>query len=41
MNLREQKGLNIADRLRVTRHGNLWLVPSESGSRKYKVEPAS
>ena len=39
MNLREQKGLRIADRLRAARHGNLWLVPSESGSRKYKFDP--
>lgn len=39
MNLREQKGLNIANRLKVVPQGNLWLVPSESGSKKYKVNP--
>ncbi|HEX8475044.1 MAG TPA: transposase [Pyrinomonadaceae bacterium] len=40
MNLREQKGLNIANRLKVVPQGNLWLVPSESGSKKYKVDPS-
>ena len=39
MNLREQKGLNIANRLKVVPQGNLWLVPSESGRGKYKVDP--
>ena len=38
MSIREQKGLNIANRLKVTRQGNLWLVPSESGRGKYKVD---
>jgi transposase len=39
MNLREQKGQDIADRFRIVRHGNLYLVPSQSGKGKYKVDP--
>ncbi|MBA3243476.1 MAG: transposase [Acidobacteria bacterium] len=39
MNLREQKGLQIADRARIVKSGNLWLVPSQSGKGKYKVDP--
>jgi transposase len=39
MNLREQKGLQIADRTQIKRDGNLYLVPSQSGKGKYKVDP--
>jgi transposase len=39
MNLREQKGLLIADRTTITQSGNLYLVPSQSGKGKYKVDP--
>lgn len=37
MNIREQKGRDIACRFQITRQGNLWLVPSQSGQGKYKV----
>src|ERR1044071_8830161 len=39
MNLREQKGLQIADRTNITQSGNLYLVASQSGRGKYKVDP--
>src|ERR1041384_2533536 len=39
MTLREQKGRQIADRYRITQQGNLFLVPSQSGRGKYKVDP--
>jgi transposase len=39
MTLREQKGRDIADRARIIRDGNLYLVPSQSGRGKYKVDP--
>jgi predicted nucleic acid-binding Zn finger protein len=39
MNLREAKGQQIADKVRITREGNLYLVPSQSGKGKYKVRP--
>jgi transposase len=39
MNLREQKGLQIADRTQIKKDGNLYLVPSQSGKGKYKVDP--
>jgi transposase len=38
MNIREQKGLQIAQRAHIKRDGNLWLVPSQSGHGKYKVD---
>lgn len=38
MSIRQQKGIQIADRARITREGNLWLVPSQSGNGKYKVD---
>jgi transposase len=38
MNLREQKGQQIADRTNIIKNGNLWLVPSQSGKGKYKVD---
>src|SRR5215216_4270609 len=37
MSLREKKGHEIADRGRIVRQGNLWLVPSQSGRGQYKV----
>jgi transposase/predicted nucleic acid-binding Zn finger protein len=39
MNLREQKGRAIADKTNITQSGNLYLVPSQSGRGKYKVDP--
>jgi transposase len=39
MSLREAKGLEIADRKIITQSGNLYLVPSQSGKGKYKVDP--
>jgi transposase len=39
MSIREEKGRQIADRARVVKSGNLWLVPSQSGKGKYKVDP--
>src|SRR5947209_9526350 len=37
MSIRQQKGLQIAQRANIIRDGNLWLVPSQSGKGKYKV----
>jgi transposase/predicted nucleic acid-binding Zn finger protein len=37
MNLREQKGQQIAQRLKITQSNGLYLVPSQSGKGKYKV----
>jgi|GEM_PF-3561164 len=37
MNFREIKGKEIANRTTITQDGNLWLVPSQSGKGKYKV----
>src|SRR4051812_25131029 len=39
MELREKKGREIADRVRIVKEGNLYLVPSQSGKGKYKVRP--
>lgn len=39
MNLREQKGQQIAYSKQIVQSGNLWLVPSQSGKGKYKVNP--
>ncbi|HEX8139419.1 MAG TPA: transposase [Pyrinomonadaceae bacterium] len=39
MDIRQQKGQQIAQRAHITRSGNLWLVPSQSGKGKYKVRP--
>ena len=41
MTLREEKGKQIADRFRIVRNGNLYLVPSQAGKGKYKVDPAA
>jgi transposase/transcriptional antiterminator Rof (Rho-off) len=38
MSLREAKGREIADKARIVKSGNLWLVPSQSGGSKYKVD---
>jgi transposase len=37
MSIREKKGQEIATRYQITRKGNLWLVPSQSGRGKYTV----
>jgi hypothetical protein len=37
MEAREQKGLEIAAKSRLTRDGNTWLVPSQAGKGKYVV----
>lgn len=39
MDIRQQKGLAIATKAAIKRDGNLWLVPSQSGKGKYKVDP--
>lgn len=39
MSLREAKAREIADRARIIKEGNLYLVPSQSGKGKYKVRP--
>jgi transposase len=38
MNLREQKGQQIAYHQNIIQSGNLYLVPSQSGKGKYKVD---
>jgi hypothetical protein len=38
MSIREAKGRQIADRFKIARHGNLYLVPSQSGNGKYSVD---
>ena len=38
MTIREQKGRQIADKAKIIRKGNLWLVPSQSGRGAYKVD---
>src|SRR5205085_12599344 len=38
MSIREEKGRQIADRFRIIRDGKLYLVPSQSGKGKYKVD---
>ncbi len=38
MSIREQKGEDIAKRCKIVKSGNLWLVPSQSGKGKYKVD---
>jgi transposase len=38
MSIRQQKGLQIAERATITRQGRLYLVPSQSGKGKYKVD---
>jgi len=38
MTIREQKGRDIANKATITKQGNLYLVPSQSGKGKYKVD---
>lgn len=38
MEAREQKGLEIAAKSRLTRDGNTWFVPSQAGKGKYTVD---
>jgi predicted nucleic acid-binding Zn finger protein len=38
MEIREQKGRDIAYRFNITRQDNLYLVPSQSGRGKYQVD---
>ncbi|MDT7543361.1 MAG: hypothetical protein QOE33_3265 [Acidobacteriota bacterium] len=38
-NPREQKGLEIADRYRIIQQDGTWIVPSQNGKGKYKVDP--
>lgn len=39
MSIRELKGQDIATRFQIARQDNLYLVPSQSGKGKYKVDP--
>src|SRR5215218_2941843 len=41
MSIREAKGREIADRARIVKSGELYLVPSQSGGKKYKVDPVA
>jgi len=39
MSIRQQKGLQIAQRANIVQQGRLWLVPSQSGKgKRYKVD---
>ena len=38
MEARQARGLQIAADSNITRHDNLWIVPSQSGSKKYAVD---
>jgi transposase len=38
MSIRQQKGLQIAQRANIVQQGRLWLVPSQSGKGRYKVD---
>jgi transposase len=38
MSIREAKGRDIADRFKIVKNGNLYLVPSQSGKGKYSVD---
>lgn len=37
MNEREQRGILIAERTKITRRGDAWIVPSQNGPDKYAV----
>jgi hypothetical protein len=37
MNVRQLKGLEIATQQEITREGNVWIVPSQTSSKKYTV----
>lgn len=38
MSIREAKGREIADKARITKSGSLYLVPSQSSGKRYKVD---
>jgi predicted nucleic acid-binding Zn finger protein len=38
MSIREAKGRDIADKARIVKSGNLYLVPSQSSGKKYNVD---
>src|SRR5436853_1870042 len=38
MSIREEKGKQIAEKAKLTRKGNLWLVPSQGRGGTYKVD---
>src|SRR5437016_117779 len=40
MDAREQKGLEIAANCEVVKQDGEWIVPSQNGSGKYRVNPA-
>src|SRR5688500_11258855 len=39
MEPRQQKAIEIAAKAKLTRKGDMWLVPSQSGPKKYAVDP--
>jgi SWIM zinc finger len=39
MEPRQQKAIEIAAKSKLTRKGDTWLVPSQSGPKKYTVDP--
>jgi hypothetical protein len=41
MSIREAKGREIADKARITKSGELYLVPSQSNGKRYKVDPVA
>lgn len=41
MSIREAKGRDIADKARIVKSGELYLVPSQSGGKNYKVNPVA
>ena len=38
MEAREQRGLQLAANSKITRHGDLWIVPSQHNGKKYTVD---
>src|SRR5579871_150141 len=38
MDIRQQKGLEIAARLKIVKDGEVWIVPSQTGKGKYRVD---
>ena len=38
MNIKEQRGLELASKSKITNKNGLWFVPSQSGKKGYKVE---
>ena len=36
VNEREQKAIEIAAHTKLTRKGNVWIVPSQSGAKEYR-----